>query len=263
LRSTGTALIDWNSSMSFHVTDTRFGLPALPRAFTFCGFIGTVSPGGSATRRSATLTVGCGKEVQQGIALIGRKSLFPIGNSQTRMRFVFSTLLEYTLKFDGGKEWRVGLRPEQEAPAYAAFARVAGGAGDTTVIASPERLSLLGASLLNGYLITTVTVCDTYLPGHVHISPEVIPPALAVAEAGRKAAGLSHVEFREAPVEALPLADASFDVALCNGLFSLVPDKPAALREIFRVLRPGGRLQVCDMGLTDDALIPENAPWSD
>ena len=71
-----------------------------------------------------------------------------------------------------------------EAPAYAAFARVAGGAGDTTVIASPERLSLLGASLLNGYLITTVTVCDTYLPGHVHISPEVIPPALAVAEEG-------------------------------------------------------------------------------
>jgi 2-methylcitrate dehydratase PrpD len=72
-----------------------------------------------------------------------------------------------------------------EAPAYAAFARVAGGAGDSTVIASPERLSLLGASLLNGYLITTVTVCDTYLPGHVHISPEVIPPALAVAEEGR------------------------------------------------------------------------------
>lgn len=93
----------------------------------------------------------------------------------------------------------------------------------------------------------------------VDLSPEM----LAVAETGRRAAGLGHVQFREASVEALPLADTSFDVALCNGLFSLVPDKPAALREILRVLRPGGRLQVCDMGLTDDALIPENAPWSD
>ncbi len=69
-----------------------------------------------------------------------------------------------------------------EAPAYAAFARVAGGAGDSTIIGSSDRLSLLGASLLNGYLITTVTVCDTYMPGQAHISPEVIPPALAVAE---------------------------------------------------------------------------------
>ncbi len=69
-----------------------------------------------------------------------------------------------------------------ETASYAAFARVAGGTGDSTVIGSPDRLSLLGASLLNGYLITTVTVCDTYLPAHVHISPEVVPPALAVAE---------------------------------------------------------------------------------
>lgn len=69
-----------------------------------------------------------------------------------------------------------------ETAAYGRFARAAGGAGDSTVIGSPEPLSLLGATLLNGYMITTVTVCDTYLPAHVHISPEVIPPALAVAE---------------------------------------------------------------------------------
>jgi 2-methylcitrate dehydratase PrpD len=69
-----------------------------------------------------------------------------------------------------------------ETSTYAAFARVAGGAGDSTIIGSSDRLSLLGASLLNGYLITAVTVCDTYMPGQAHISPEVIPPALAVAE---------------------------------------------------------------------------------
>jgi aconitate decarboxylase len=70
----------------------------------------------------------------------------------------------------------------QETALYAKYARALGGTGDSTVIASPERLSLLGASLLNGYLITAATICDTYVPAHVHITPEVVPPALAVAE---------------------------------------------------------------------------------
>lgn len=69
-----------------------------------------------------------------------------------------------------------------ETVKYTAFARAAGGAGETTIVGSPERLSLLGASLLNAYRITAVTVCDTYVPAHVHISPEIIPPALAIAE---------------------------------------------------------------------------------
>lgn len=74
----------------------------------------------------------------------------------------------------------------QETATYAAFARTVGGAGDSTVIGTPERLSLLGASLLNGYLITAATICDTYVPAHVHITPEVVPPALAVAERDRR-----------------------------------------------------------------------------
>jgi 2-methylcitrate dehydratase PrpD len=69
-----------------------------------------------------------------------------------------------------------------ETKSYAAFARMAGGEGRSTVIGSSEQLSPLGATLLNGYLITAVTVCDTYVPAHVHITPEVIPPALALAE---------------------------------------------------------------------------------
>jgi 2-methylcitrate dehydratase PrpD len=73
----------------------------------------------------------------------------------------------------------------QETGMYTRFARVAGGSGESTVIGSPEGLSLLGASLLNGYLITAATVCDSYVPAHVHITPEVVPPALAVAERDR------------------------------------------------------------------------------
>jgi 2-methylcitrate dehydratase PrpD len=74
----------------------------------------------------------------------------------------------------------------QETAMYARFARTVGGPGESTVIGSTERLSLLGASLLNGYLITAATICDTYVPAHVHITPEVVPPALAVAERDRR-----------------------------------------------------------------------------
>src|SRR6266852_9663796 len=45
-----------------------------------------------------------------------------------------------------------------------------------------DRLSLAGATLLNGYLITAVTMCDAHRPTMTHVTPEVVPPALAIAE---------------------------------------------------------------------------------
>ncbi len=86
---------------------------------------------------------------------------------------------------------------------------------------------------------------------------------LVVAEEARTAAGIPHIELRQADVEALPFPDASFDVALSNGVLNLIPDKPAALREVFRVLKPGGRLQACDMSLAGDEPPPDKSPWSD
>ena len=95
------------------------------------------------------------------------------------------------------------------------------------------------------------------------VGVDLSPAMLAVAERGRAAAGLANVEFRKADVEAIPFRDASFDVALSNGVLSLIPDKPAALREVFRVLKPGGRLQACDMGLAREEPPPDNSLWSD
>jgi arsenite methyltransferase len=59
--------------------------------------------------------------------------------------------------------------------------------------------------------------------------------------------GLENVELHESLIEALPLADASVDVVISNGVIDLVPDKDAVLDEIDRVLRPGGRLQLADV----------------
>ena len=93
----------------------------------------------------------------------------------------------------------------------------------------------------------------------VDLSPEMI----AVAEAGRAEAGCTQVEFREMAIEALSLPAGAFDIAISNGVLNLVPDKPAALREVFRLLRPGGRLQACDIGLVGEESPPDKAPWSD
>ena len=60
-------------------------------------------------------------------------------------------------------------------------------------------------------------------------------------------AGAVNLEVMEGNAEAIPLPDASVDVVSSNGVLNLVPDKAAAIREIARVLRPGGRLQIADI----------------
>lgn len=84
--------------------------------------------------------------------------------------------------------------------------------------------------------------------------------AESVAFAGRAAAeaGLAgRVRFVEGDAEALPLADASVDGALCECSFCLFPDKDAAARELARVLRPGARLALSDVTAEPERLPAE------
>lgn len=62
----------------------------------------------------------------------------------------------------------------------------------------------------------------------------------------------SNVEIVNAQAESIPLPAESVDVVTSNGVLNLVPDKPKAVAEIFRVLRPGGRVQIADIVLTSD-----------
>jgi arsenite methyltransferase len=67
--------------------------------------------------------------------------------------------------------------------------------------------------------------------------------------ANAHAMGASQVQALEGNAEDIPLADGSVDVVTSNGVLNLVPDKARAFSEIARVLRPGGRLQIADIGL--------------
>lgn len=79
------------------------------------------------------------------------------------------------------------------------------------------------------------------------VAVDMTDAMLKKTSAGAAALGLSQVDTRLGYAEDLPLEDASVDVVISNGVINLCPDKVAVMREIARVLRPGGCIQIADI----------------
>jgi ubiquinone/menaquinone biosynthesis C-methylase UbiE len=89
------------------------------------------------------------------------------------------------------------------------------------------------------------------------IGVDMTPAMRAKARVGAGALKLTNVEVREGFLEELPVEDASIDVVISNGVLNLTPDKETVMREVWRVLKPGGRFQIGDIIVYID--VPQEA----
>ena len=89
------------------------------------------------------------------------------------------------------------------------------------------------------------------------IGVDMTPAMVDKARANATLLGLGHLELRHGYAEELPVSHDTADVVISNGVINLSPDKAAVFREIVRVLKSGGRVQLADIVV--EKPVPESA----
>ncbi|HET6683909.1 MAG TPA: methyltransferase domain-containing protein [Gaiella sp.] len=149
--------------------------------------------------------------------------------------------------FPTGRRWAEDLDypPELASVPESAVESFAGVANPFSFgrLETGERVLDLGSGAGTDSLVAALMVGPAGSVTGIDMTPEMLAKARAAADE----AGLRNVTFVEGDAESLPFADASFDVVLSNGVIDLIPDKDAVFAELYRVLVPGGRIQVADV----------------
>jgi SAM-dependent methyltransferase len=140
----------------------------------------------------------------------------------------------------------------QDVPAGAVEASL--GCGNPVAVADlrpGDRVVDLGSGAGLDVLLSAGRVGPTGFVYGIDLTDEM----LDLARAHAAQAGVTNVEFRKGVIEDLPLDDASVDVVISNCVVNLSGDKPRAVREMFRVLVPGGRVGLSDV-VAEDHVTP-------
>ena len=149
--------------------------------------------------------------------------------------------------FPTGRAWAEDLQYPAELAAVpdAAVESFAGVANPWQLgrLSPGERVLDLGSGAGTDSLIAAQMVGEQGNVTGIDMTPQMLVKARGAAAE----MGVSNVEFVESEAERLPFADASFDVVISNGVIDLIPDKDAVFAELFRVLVPGGRMQLADV----------------
>jgi arsenite methyltransferase len=168
--------------------------------------------------------------------------------SQPEKGFHFHTGRPLARMLEYADEWLIGI-PEASIESFAGT----GNPFSLGELRPGERVVDVGCGAGIDSLIAAKKVGSE---GRV-IGVDMTSSMLQKARQAAKEVGLENVEFKEGYAEALPVEDGWADVVISNGVLNLMPDKSAALEEMSRVLKPGGRLQIGDI-LVQKA-VPESA----
>jgi len=113
--------------------------------------------------------------------------------------------------------------------------------------------------------IDTILAAHAVAPDGRAIGLDMLPEMLAVAARNAAAAGVTNVEWLQGQIEAIPMPEASVDAVISNGVINLSPRKSRAFAEVFRILRPGGRMVVADIVVDEDLppqVLTSAAAWA-